>query len=81
VAVRVFGLDVGSVDDGRTRKSKSTKGRGVGRRNTVQLTEPKLGRPSGIGEFLSVFSSDTEDSNDGLLDVWFESKGRKSKSR
>jgi hypothetical protein len=92
VAVKVFGLDVGG-SSGSSNYDNNSRGRGSrgkssknNRSNSARSTDERntsgSSLTSGVAGLLNGVlggSSDSEGSDDGLIDVWFERKGGKKK--
>ena len=86
VAVKVFGLDVGGSSDydgnSRGRGSRRKGGRNARSSSSRNNKRGSSSRPSGIAGLLNgvLGSGDSDSSDDGLIDVWFERKsGNKKK--
>lgn len=80
VSVKVFGLDVsGSTDGSRSGKSMGRSKRGAPRerRSIPSAQDRDSDGPNLAGLLGSVLNTGSGDSDDGLVDVWFERKSTK----
>lgn len=85
MAVKVFGLDVGgSSSDNNNRRGRVSRGKGGRNNRSRSARNRQRGDPpsltSGVAGLITGVLGDSEsDSDDGLIDVWFERKSGKKR--
>lgn len=87
VAVKVFGLDVGgSSNDDNNRRGRGSREKGGRNNRSTSARSSKIRDPpslsSGVAGLINrVLGGSESESDDGLIDVWFERKSGKGKKK